>query len=83
MRTSLVVLTNAVINALRLVDHIVVMTRGGPDNATALLLYDIFEIGFRFWDSSYAAALTMVLLTLLAAAAILQFVFLERRPHYQ
>ena len=67
----------------RLVDHVVVMTRGGPDNATSLLLYYIFEIGFRFWDSSYAAALTMVLLALLAGAAIVQFAFLERRTHYQ
>jgi sn-glycerol 3-phosphate transport system permease protein len=83
MPTTLFVLVNAVLNAFRLVDHIVVMTRGGPDNATALLLYYIFEIGFRFWDSSYAAALTMVLLTLLAVVAILQFVFLERRTHYQ
>jgi sn-glycerol 3-phosphate transport system permease protein len=83
MPTTLFVLVNAVINAFRLVDHIVVMTRGGPDNATALLLYYIFEIGFRFWDSSYAAALTMVLLALLAVAAILQFAFLERRTHYQ
>ena len=83
MPTTLFVLVNAVINAFRLVDHIVVMTRGGPDNATALLLYYIFEIGFRFWDSSYAAALTMVLLTLLGVVAVLQFVFLERRTHYQ
>ena len=83
MPTTLFVLVNAVINAFRLVDHVVVMSRGGPDNATSLLLYYIFEIGFRFWDSSYAAALTMVLLTLLAAVAIAQFVFLERRTHYQ
>jgi sn-glycerol 3-phosphate transport system permease protein len=83
MPTTLFVLVNAVINAFRLVDHIVVMTRGGPDNATALLLYYIFEIGFRFWDSSYAAALTMVLLMILGSVAILQFVFLERRTHYQ
>ena len=83
MPTTLFVLVNAVINAFRLVDHIVVMTRGGPDNATKLLLYYIFEIGFRFWDSSYAAALTMVLLALLAAAAIAQFTFLERKTHYQ
>ena len=62
MPTTLFVLVNAVINAFRLVDHIVVMTRGGPDNATTLLLYYIYEIGFRFWDSAYAAALTMVLL---------------------
>jgi sn-glycerol 3-phosphate transport system permease protein len=72
-----------VINAFRLVDHIVVMTRGGPDNATKLLLYYVFEIGFRYWDSAYAAALTMVLLLMLGLAALAQFMFLERRTHYQ
>ena len=83
MPTTLFVLVNAVINAFRLVDHVVVMTRGGPDNATSLLLYYIYEIGFRFWDSAYAAALTMVLLALLGATALLQFGFLERRTHYR
>jgi sn-glycerol 3-phosphate transport system permease protein len=77
------VLVNAVINAFRLVDHIVVMTRGGPDNATALLLYYIFETGFRFWDSAYAATLTMVLLAILAAVALVQFFILDRKVHYQ
>ena len=83
MPTTLFVLVNAVINAFRLVDHIVVMTRGGPDNATELLLFYIYEIGFRFWDPAYAAALTMILLALLGAAALGQFWFLERKVHYQ
>ena len=83
MPTTLFVLVNAVINAFRLVDHVVVMTRGGPDNATELLLYYIYEIGFRFWDSAYAATLTMVLLVLLGMAALAQFWFLERKVHYQ
>ena len=83
MPTTLFVFVNAVINAFRLVDHIVVMTRGGPDNATALLLYYIFEVGFRFWDSAYAATLTMVLLALLAAVAFVQFFVLDRKVHYQ
>ena len=83
MPVTLFVLVNAVINAFRLVDHIVVMTRGGPDNATALLLYYIYEIGFRFWDSAYAAALTMVLLAILGITALVQFFVLERRTHYQ
>jgi sn-glycerol 3-phosphate transport system permease protein len=83
MPTTLFVLVNAVINSFRLVDHIVVMTRGGPDNASSLLLYYVYDVGFKFWDTSYAAALTMVLLAVLALAAIGQFLFLERRIHYQ
>ena len=83
MPTTLFVLVNAVINSFRLIDHIVVMTRGGPDNVSALLLFYIYEVGFRFWDLAYASALTVVLLILLALLAIAQFVFLERRIHYQ
>ena len=83
MPTTLFVLINAVINAFRTVDHIIVMTRGGPDNATTLLLYYIYQVGFTFWDSTYAATLTMVLLAGLAAAALGQYIFLERRVHYR
>src|SRR3984893_673132 len=83
MPTTLVVLVDVAINAFRLVDHIVVMTKGGPDNATSLLLYYIYDVGFKFWDAGYAAALTLVLLAILAAVAVGQFFFLDRRVHYQ
>jgi sn-glycerol 3-phosphate transport system permease protein len=83
MPTTLFVLVNAVINSFRLVDHIVVMTKGGPDNTTALLLYYIYDVGFKFWDQVYAAALTLVLLVILAAVALGQFLLLDRRVHYQ
>jgi sn-glycerol 3-phosphate transport system permease protein len=83
MPTTLFVLVNAVINAFRVVDHIVVMTRGGPDNATTLLLYYIYEQGFRFWDTATAATLTVVLLVLLGALAAFQFGVLGRRVHYR
>jgi sn-glycerol 3-phosphate transport system permease protein len=83
MPTTLFVLVNAVINAFRTIDHIIVMTRGGPDNATTLLLYYVYEVGFKYWDSTYAAALTVILLVLLAAVALTQYILLERRIHYR
>jgi sn-glycerol 3-phosphate transport system permease protein len=83
MPTTLFVLVNAIINSFRLVDHIVVMTKGGPNNATSLLLFHIYQVGFSYWDTGYAAALTVVLLAILAATAIAQFVFLDRKVHYQ
>jgi len=83
MPPTLFVLVNAVINAFRMVDHIVVLTRGGPDNATTLLLYHIYTVGFSFWDTGYAAALTFVLLAMLALLALIQYGVLERRIHYR
>jgi sn-glycerol 3-phosphate transport system permease protein len=83
MPTTLFVLINAVINAFRMVDHIIVLTRGGPDNATTLLLFYIYQVGFNFWDTAYAAALTVVLLALLAVVAMVQYGWLERRIHYR
>lgn len=83
MPTTLFVLVNAVINAFRVIDHVVVMTRGGPHNATTLLLYYIYETGFRFWDTATAATLTVVLLSILVAVAAVQFGVLSRRVHYR
>ncbi len=83
MPTTLFVMVNAVINAFRLIDHVVVMTRGGPNNATTLLLYHIYEAGFRFWDTAAAATMTVVLLVILGALAALQFGVLGRRTHYR
>lgn len=83
MPTTLFVLVNAVINSFRLVDHIFVMTEGGPDNASSLLLFYIYENAFKFWDTAYGATLTVVLLILLAIFAIGQFLYLDRKVHYQ
>jgi sn-glycerol 3-phosphate transport system permease protein len=83
MPTTLFVLVNAVINAFRVIDHVVVMTRGGPDNATTLLLYYVYETGFRFWDTATAASATVVLLTIMGLAAAFQFGVLGRRVHYR
>src|SRR6478752_3271671 len=83
MPTTLFVLVNAIINGFRLVDHIFVMTGGGPDNATSVLLFQIYVVGFKFFDQAYAATLTIVLLALLACLAIGQFLLADKRVHYQ
>ena len=83
MPTTLFVLINAVLNSFKLVDHLFVLTKGGPDNASNLLLYYIFESAFSFFDTPYAATLTLVLLGLLALMALVQFFVLDRRIHYR
>ena len=59
------------------------INRGGPNNVSTLLLYHLYEVGFRFWDTGYAAAITVVLLAVLASTAFFQFFVLDRKVHYQ
>ncbi len=83
MPTTLFVLINAFINSFKLVDHLFILTKGGPDNASSLLLYYIYEVAFSFFDESYAATLTVVLLGVLAIISVGQFLLLDKRIHYR
>jgi sn-glycerol 3-phosphate transport system permease protein len=83
MPTTLFVMINAVLNSFKLVDHLFVLTKGGPDNASNLLLYYIFESAFSYFDTNYAATLTVILLALLAVMALMQFYLLDKRVHYR
>ncbi len=83
MPTTLFVLVNATINSFKLVDHLFILTKGGPDNASSLLLYYIYQVAFSYFDTAYASTLTVVLLLILAALALLQFTLIERRVHYR
>jgi sn-glycerol 3-phosphate transport system permease protein len=83
MPTTVFVLVNAVINSFKLVDQLFILTKGGPDNASNLLLYYIYQVAFDYWDTAAAATLTVVLLAILVTASVSQFYFLERRTHYQ
>ena len=83
MPTTLFVLINAIINSFKLVDQLFILTKGGPDNSSSLLLYYIYEVAFNFFDQSYASTLTVVLLVVLAIIALGQFVLLDKRVHYR
>ena len=83
MPTTLFVLVNATINSFKLVDHLFILTKGGPDNASNLLLYYIYQVAFSYLDTAYAATLTVILLSLLAAFAVLQWQMIERRVYYR
>ena len=83
MPTTLFILVNAIINSVRLIDHIFIMTLGGPSNASRLLLYHIYEVAFEYWDTASASAMTVVILLILSLLAIGQFFWLDRKVHYR
>ncbi|CAM4466491.1 carbohydrate ABC transporter permease [Paenibacillus tarimensis] len=83
MPTTLFVSIIALTNSFKLVDHLWIMTKGGPDNASNLLLYYVYEMAFKFWDQGMASALTTVMIALLLLIAAIQFFGLDRKIHYR
>jgi sn-glycerol 3-phosphate transport system permease protein len=83
MPTTLFIMVNAMINSVKLIDHLFILTKGGPSDASKLILYYIWEMAFAFFDAPHAAALTMLVLLVLGIVAAAQFFYLDKRTHYQ
>ena len=83
MPTTLFVLVNALINSVKLIDHLFILTKGGPDNASKLILYWIWEMAFAYFDTPHAAAMTVLVLAVLIVIAAVQFRVIDRKAHYR
>jgi len=83
MPTTLFIMVNALINSVKLIDHLFILTKGGPSDASKLILYYIWEMAFAFFDAPHAAAMTILVLAVLCIVAAIQFLYLDRRTHYQ
>lgn len=49
-----------------------VMTQGGPLNSTLSIVLYMYQMGFRWWNMGYSAALAFVLFALILAASLVQ-----------
>ncbi|MCL2891708.1 carbohydrate ABC transporter permease [Brenneria tiliae] len=77
------VVTIAFIYAITQIDHVAVMTRGGPNNATNVLLYYIQDLANDTHDLGKASAATFLTLLLLFAFSVLNLRVLEKGAHYE
>ncbi|TCO74169.1 carbohydrate ABC transporter permease [Rhodovulum euryhalinum] len=73
----------ALINAVTQIDHVVVLTKGGPSDSTNLLLFYIYQQAHENYDHGKAAAATVVTLALLLSLSVLSLRTLERGTHYE
>ena len=77
-RTTIFVSTIAFIDAFRTVDHIFVLTAGGPSRASTVLLYYLWQIRFENQDVGMAATLTILFVAVLLLFTVTNFVVSER-----
>ncbi|MDE2580410.1 MAG: sugar ABC transporter permease [Rhodospirillales bacterium] len=77
------VLVIALLNVLTQVDHIVVMTDGGPSDQTNVLLFYIYQQAHQNNDMGLAAAATVVSVAVLFVLSIGSLRSLERGLHYE
>jgi sn-glycerol 3-phosphate transport system permease protein len=76
----LVVDTIAVLQAFT---QIHLLTRGGPVDATRVLVYSIYQDAFQNFQFGFASAQAVILFLLVMALTLIQFRFVERLVHYQ
>lgn len=81
--TTAFVAVIAVIQAITTVDHVIVMTHGGPNDATNLLLFYIFQTATELHDAGKAAAATVLTLAALFAISTFGIRVLERRGRHE
>ena len=58
------------------------LTQGGPGQATNILVWKVYNDGFRGQDLGGSAAQSVVLMLVVILATVVQFRFIERRVHY-
>lgn len=80
--TTLFVVTITMIRAVRTFDSVAVLTQGGPNRASEVLLYTMYTEGFTYFRLGYSAAITLIFLLIVLALMLLQTRILDRRVHY-
>lgn len=73
----------ATLNALTQIDHVIVLTSGGPSDATSMLLFYIYQQAHQNFDVGLASAATVVSVGCLFALSAVSIRQLERGIHYE
>ena len=58
------------------------LTQGGPGQATNILVWKVYNDGFRGQDLGGSSAQSVILMVVVIALTFVQFRFIERRVHY-
>lgn len=72
----------ALINGFQLFPQVMIMTGGGPNKATEVMVERIYQYGFRYYRMGYAAAFSWLLFVIIMAFTAIQMKGQKRWVHY-
>ena len=81
--TIFFVLVIFMIGAIQVFDTIIVLTGGGPGDASKSVVIYIYEQAFQSFDLGYASTVAMTLFVIILIFTLLQFWFSRRWVHYE
>lgn len=83
MPTTVFTVTLSISNAVQVVDSIAILTRGGPNNASSMVMYYIYNMSFGKFDYGMAATYSVLLLVVVLTVICIQNFGLDKITHYE
>lgn len=77
------ILIMSIISSFQVFATIQIMTSGGPNNATNVLVYQIYQEAFQFFNIGVATASSTILLFLVGLLTVVQLRLSRKTVHYQ
>jgi multiple sugar transport system permease protein len=77
-QVSVLVVVTQLIASFQVFGQVYIMTRGGPGDATRVVIQQIYEAGFRDLELGYAAAMSLFLFLVMAVVSGIQFRLMSR-----
>lgn len=81
--TTFFVLIMSVISSFQVFTTIQVITQGGPNNATNVVVYEIYLEAFKYFDIGTATASSLLFLIIVSTFTILQLKLGQKHVYYQ
>ena len=81
--TSLFIFIITIIKSSQIFDTVKVLTQGGPNNASEILLYTLYSEGFEFFRTGLASAIATLFFAIMLLLTQYQMRVLEKYVHYR
>lgn len=83
MPTVLMASIVTMIGSMRVFDTIKLMTDGGPEGSTMVLVYYVYYQGFKAYQTGYASAIAVILFLIMLLMTLLQWAARRKVSHYE